>query len=80
MFWTMEETTNINFPEYQFAILILHTTENNYEKQKQHTMKQWSMLNEKMNLFLKNNLSAPYYIIYHKVSEFYTVFYGCQIL
>ena len=31
---------------FKFAIFIVHTTETNYWKQKQHEMKEWSMPNE----------------------------------
>ena len=32
----MPHRNNINFPEYKFALLFLHTTENNSGKEKQH--------------------------------------------
>ena len=34
-----------NISEYKFALLILHKTENIFEKQKKHKIKEWSMLN-----------------------------------
>ena len=39
---------NINLTEYNFAFFILHTI----EKQKQHKMKEWSLLNKRMKLFV----------------------------
>ena len=44
----MPYVNNINLTEYNFAHFIRHTI----EKQKQHKMKEWSLLNKRMKLFV----------------------------
>ena len=43
----MLHVNNLNFHEYTFAFLFLHTIEDNFGKQKQHKMKGLSISNEK---------------------------------
>ena len=54
----MPHVNNLNFPEYVFALYFLHAIVDNFGKQKQHKMKEMSILRELMNLVFKNNVSA----------------------
>ena len=49
---------NLNFPEYLFALLFLHTIANNFGKENQNKMKETSIPREQMILVLKKSLSA----------------------
>ena len=42
----MPHVNNVNFSESKFALLFQHTTENNFWRQKQHLMKEWTFHNE----------------------------------
>ena len=54
----MPNVNDVNFPENKFALMFLPTTENNFERQKQHERKKNSISNEKTNLVLKKKGSA----------------------
>ena len=55
----MPHVNNLNFPEYMFAPLFLHTLGDNFGKQKQHEMKELSIPRELVHLVLKKCVSAP---------------------
>ena len=59
----MPHVKNLNFPEYMFALLFLHATGDNFGKQKQHKMKELSILREWMKLVSKKSVSAPSHIM-----------------
>ena len=42
----MPHLNNVIFSESKFALLFQHTTENNFWRQKQHLMKEWSIHKE----------------------------------
>ena len=42
----MPHMNNLNFPEYMFALSFLDTIEDNFEKRKQHKMKELSIPGE----------------------------------
>ena len=54
----MPQVNNLNFPEYMFAPLFLHTLGDHFGKQKQHKMNELSILRELMHLVLKKCVSA----------------------
>ena len=54
----MPHVNNLNFPEFTFAFKFLRTIEDNFGNQKQHTMKERSISNEKTSLVLKKSVSA----------------------
>ena len=58
----MPYVNTLNFPEYMFAPLFLHTLGDNIGKQKQHKMKELSISRESMKLVLKNSVSVPSHI------------------
>ena len=54
----MSHMNNLNFPDYTFALSLLHTIEDNFGKRKQHKMKELSIPHEQMNLVLEKSASA----------------------
>ena len=54
----MSHMDNLNFPDYMFALSLLHTIEDNFGKRKQHKMKELNIPHEQMNLVLKKSASA----------------------
>ena len=42
----MPHVNDLNFSEYTFAFLFLHIIEDNFEKQKEHKMKELSISND----------------------------------
>ena len=46
----MPRVNYLNFPDYMFALLLLFTIRDNFGKQKQHKMKELSLLCKKMSL------------------------------
>ena len=42
----MQHVFNLNFPEYKFSLLFLHTTLDNFGKQTQHKMNESIIVNE----------------------------------
>ena len=60
MTYNLPHVSNINFPEYKFVLLFLHTTENNFGERKEHEMKEWSILNVYTSLiFYKKKVFSP---------------------
>ena len=53
---------NLNFPEYMLALYFLRATGDNFEKQKQHKMKELSIPRELIKVVLKKSVSAPSHI------------------
>ena len=49
----MPHVKNLNFPEYMWALLFLHAIGDNFRKQKQHKMKELSILREWMKTVFK---------------------------
>ena len=45
----------LNFPDYMFALSLLHTIEDNFGKRKQHIMQKLSIPREQMNLVLEKS-------------------------
>ena len=54
----MSHMNNLNFPDYMFALSLLHTTEDNFGKREQHQMKELSIPHEQMNLVWEKSASA----------------------
>ena len=48
----MPHVNNLNFPEYMFAPLFLHTLGDNFGNQKQHKIKELSIARELLHLVL----------------------------
>ena len=42
----MPHVFNLNFPEYKFVLLSLHTMLDNFGEQKQHKVNKWGMPSE----------------------------------
>ena len=55
----MPHANYLYFSENMFALLFLHTIEDNFGKQNQHKMKEMSIPCEKMILVLKKSASSP---------------------
>ena len=55
----MPHVNNLNFPEYMFAPWFLYTLGVNFGKQKQHEMKELSILCELLHLVLKKKMYQP---------------------
>ena len=49
----MSHMNNLNFPDYMFALSLLHTIEDNFGKRKLHKMQELSIPREQMNWFWK---------------------------
>ena len=58
----MPHVKNLNFPEYMFALSFLQATGDNFDKEKQHKMKELSIPRELMKFVLKKSVSAPSHI------------------
>ena len=54
----MSHMNNLNFPDYMFALSLLHTKEDNFGKRKHHKMQELSIRREQMNLVLEKSASA----------------------
>ena len=54
----MSHMNNLNFPDYMFALSLLHTIEDNFGKRKQHKMKELSIPHEQINFVLEKSASA----------------------
>ena len=55
----MPNVNNLNFPEYMFAPYFLPTIGDSFGKQKQHEMREPSILRELMHLVLEKNVYQP---------------------
>ena len=71
----MQHVNNLNFPEYKFDSWFLYTLGVNFEKKKQHGMKELSIPRELMHLVLKKMCISPE-SQYSKLSAFCSGIYG----
>ena len=55
----MPHVNILNFPEYMYTPLFLHTLGDNFGKQKQHEMNELSIPRELVHLVSKKCVSAP---------------------
>ena len=54
----MSHMNYLNFPDYMFALSLLHTIEDNFGKRKQQKMKELGIPHEQMNLVLEKSAST----------------------
>ena len=54
----MSHMNILNFPDYMFALSLLHTIEDNFWKRKQQKKQELCIPREQMNLVLEKSISA----------------------